>query len=644
MDGPETIEGGAVRAGTANKARSTRQSWWLPGMLAFRDLKDEALLSICLVSAIAAVLAPIMVLAGLKFGFIEILRDRLIQDPGFRRISPVEAQTRPESFFKKLAARPDIAFVQPNISFSGTTARLESTKPGTKLGDSFDIMPTAPGDPLVGEHGGTVPEGDEATLTRSAAAALEVAAGDEIRLVVTRVIGGRREVQNVPLKVRSVLRAAADPERRAYVPLGLVQDVERFRSGIPVVTRKWLGLAAPPLQSFDGVFVLLAEELNEGDVLELATRNGTIGKVVSPEEFEQLTGLAAPDEAAQIVQLVNTNKPVRGQQVAATRTYLGERKAWILPTVRDLAVSLDDGSEPHKVRTFHPDGFKVELAEGSTERWRPWRVAMSFAQVDRVLLPKALAEAKGIKSGDALQLKVLPGSPEDATQGLVMRVVADGTVAGDSFVLHPALAGMLRESRSVRLRFEETLSDLVADDPGFRDFRAYGRTIDDIPGIVRDLQKDGVEVRAKSDIIEQLQRLDTALTWITLIVAAVALLGGSAVLIASFYAAVERKKGELSLLRLLGFSKGGIFSMPIQQSLMLAGAGFLLALALFQAFAALINTYFATDLTVTGNICRLEASHLAIFAAATLVIAVLSSLLAARQTLLIDPAEALRQE
>src|SRR5438067_11127724 len=43
----------------------------LTAVMGFRALWDEALLSLCLVFAIAAVVAPIMVLAGLKFGFIE---------------------------------------------------------------------------------------------------------------------------------------------------------------------------------------------------------------------------------------------------------------------------------------------------------------------------------------------------------------------------------------------------------------------------------------------------------------------------------------------------------------------------------------------------------------------------------------------
>jgi ABC-type antimicrobial peptide transport system permease subunit len=77
---------------------------------------------------------------------------------------------------------------------------------------------------------------------------------------------------------------------------------------------------------------------------------------------------------------------------------------------------------------------------------------------------------------------------------------------------------------------------------------------------------------------------------------------------------------------------------------MLATVGFLFALGLFIAFAGLINAQYASDLTMKGNICRLDAKHLLLFALSSLAIASLSSLFAANRTLRIEPAEALRQE
>lgn len=614
----------------------------LTNRLAFRDLKDEALLSLCLMSAIAAVLAPIMVLAGLKYGFIEILRSKLIQDPSFRLITPVSSQNRGDAFFKALAARPDIAFVQPTVLQSGTQARLEVEE--TKKGEQFDLEPTGPGDPLILENDSLVPGAGEVTLSTPGAEVLGVKVGDTVNVVIFRSLSGRREVQRVPLKVKSILRISADGQRRAYVDVDLVLDIERYKAGITVSSRGWIGVARPPDQAFDGVYLLLETALNEVDAQSLGTSLGFAeAKTVTPADFKTATGLDG-EGVEQILLLSNTAKPVPGSQMVSIATRLGDRKFKMLPVAGLLEVTLEGTQQPVPARSFDPAAFKVAIEKGDASRFQAWRPDASYIQVERVLLPKKLAEAKGIEPGARVNLAVKPRTADDATQALTISVYVDGIVDGDAVLMPPALLGMLLRSRLVAVSYDPKLSTLLRSDIGFLSFRAYGKTIDDVPTIARALMKDGAEVRTKAESIEQLQRLDAALTRMTLIVALVALLGGSAVLIASFYAAVERKKGELSLLRLLGFSRGDIFSMPIVQSIMLASAGFVLALVLFFSFASLINSQYSSDLTLGGSICRLDISHVAMFALATFVIAILSSLIAANRTLQIDPAEALRQE
>jgi putative ABC transport system permease protein len=52
--------------------------------LATAHLLHEWVLTLCLVLALAAVLAPLLVLFGLKHGTIHTLRERLVEDPVFR--------------------------------------------------------------------------------------------------------------------------------------------------------------------------------------------------------------------------------------------------------------------------------------------------------------------------------------------------------------------------------------------------------------------------------------------------------------------------------------------------------------------------------------------------------------------------------
>ena len=64
-------------------------SWFKVLRLASRDYLHEGLMSSCFVLALAAVLGPMMVLFGLKFGIVGAMVDQLIENPLNREVRPV---------------------------------------------------------------------------------------------------------------------------------------------------------------------------------------------------------------------------------------------------------------------------------------------------------------------------------------------------------------------------------------------------------------------------------------------------------------------------------------------------------------------------------------------------------------------------
>src|SRR5262249_208622 len=159
------------------------------------------------------------------------------------------------------------------------------------------------------------------------------------------------------------------------------------------------------------------------------------------------------------------------------------------------------------------------------------------------------------------------------TRDLKIRLVVDALVDGERAFVPTGLAGMLHESRQSKVVYDLVANELAVTSNEHRGFRLYARTIDDVPKLVAFLSQanEGEEAsRPQSAAIERLQRLDGALTRIVLLVGAVALIGGAVVLVASFYGAVERKEGELALLRLMGFERLSVFQFPLAQALFVA--------------------------------------------------------------------------
>ena len=120
--------------------------------------------------------------------------------------------------------------------------------------------------------------------------------------------------------------------------------------------------------------------------------------------------------------------------------------------------------------------------------------------------------------------------------------------------------------------------------------------------------------------------------------------GGIAALIASLYAAVERKKQPLGVMRLLGFSRRDLFRFPIYQGLMIALLSLGAAWSGYFTLAEVINRVFASDLAMGQRICHLPDTHLGLALGLTLLLAWASTLFAAWKSTRVDPAEALRYE
>lgn len=213
-------------------------------------MRHEAVLTLCMIVALVAIIAPLMLLLGLRYGSIEMLRSRLVQNPSYREVWPTATLNLGEAWFEKMRVRPDVQFVIPTI-LRGASIISAQLPDGTKV-LNFDLVPTAAGDPLLLGFGATVPDAGEVVLSKAAAEQLGVVAGAEITLEVLRQRGGRREVQLTAAKIIAVLPFEADGLERVYASLDFVIAVERYREGLAVPAYGWPGGAPTPYLSFDG--------------------------------------------------------------------------------------------------------------------------------------------------------------------------------------------------------------------------------------------------------------------------------------------------------------------------------------------------------------------------------------------------------
>jgi len=195
--------------------------------LALADLWHERVLFLCSALGCAAVLAPLIVIFGLRQGVIEGLRADLLEDPRAREIVSVVNRTLEPALFARLAADPRIAFVVPRTRALSATIVLENAeRPGR--GVRMELLPTAPGDPLLP---GLAAGADGLVLSATAAERLALGPGGQALASVARSRDGAREVLTLPLRVAGVAPPAAALRDAAFAPVPVLLLVEDFLDG-----------------------------------------------------------------------------------------------------------------------------------------------------------------------------------------------------------------------------------------------------------------------------------------------------------------------------------------------------------------------------------------------------------------------------
>lgn len=392
--------------------------------LAARDYVDEWHMSGCFVLALAAVLGPMLVLFGLKFGIVGSMVQELVEDPRNREIRPVGSGRYDEAWLEALGRREDVAFLVPRTRSIAATLELKSASAAQIL--DVELIPTAPGEPLLAADTPVPARSTELVLSASAADKLGVQAGDPIDGSLARRFRGLGERVHLELRVAGVARPAAFEREGAFATLFLVAAVEDFRDGRAVPAFGWAG-------------------------------------------------------------------------------------------------------DPR---------------------------------------------------GDAVR--------------------------------------------------------------SFPSFRLYARSIYDVASLQESLRREGVETRTRAADIEVVQSIDRNLTAVFWVIAVIGLLGFFLSLGASLWANVDRKRRELSVLRLVGFRTADIVWFPVAQSALTAVAGWATASAIYLGVAWGINALLAPQLRADQTLCVLLPRHFAIALLLTVAAAVAAATLGGLRASRLDPSEGLR--
>lgn len=200
----------------------------LVATLAVKDLIFDKKIALCIIFSLVSVIAPLMLLFGLKNGIVTQLQTKLLNDPRNIEIIVLGNKNHPDHFIDEISKRPDVGFVIPLTRSLNAQADLLNTK--EFFAENIEMIPTSKGDPLLGDLAQDL-KPDEIILTSNVAKKINIGVGDEITVLVSRKYENQFEKGKRSVKVVAILETAYFTRPAAFISLSLLIDMENYRDG-----------------------------------------------------------------------------------------------------------------------------------------------------------------------------------------------------------------------------------------------------------------------------------------------------------------------------------------------------------------------------------------------------------------------------
>lgn len=182
-------------------------------------------------TGLAAVLGPLLLLYGFKFGVIAALLAALRDDPTNREIVLRGNYVLQQSDIEKYRSWPEVAFVVP--ATRTIAARIELTGPGPEPASAGSgVLPSGPGDPLL--PAGMVLQPGQIALSGALAGRLKAKVGDHVTGRNRRTTDRGPEEITFDFTVVHIVDRRFATGDRAYVPVDTLFKLEAFLDGYEV--------------------------------------------------------------------------------------------------------------------------------------------------------------------------------------------------------------------------------------------------------------------------------------------------------------------------------------------------------------------------------------------------------------------------
>lgn len=201
--------------------------------IALKELNYDRLMNFCQITAIACIIAPLLLLFSLRHGILSELEDNLVNDPSVLSLTLDTSYRLDDNFFEMLRAHEETGFVVPEIT--ALNALVDIKFPGGVK--RMSVLPTALGDPVV--LGSKIPftekehdlSNSEVFISEAVAVDRKLKVGDTISIMVSRTMNSVREAVKKDLVIRGIISERFVRDDTIMVCKDLINAIDDYRNG-----------------------------------------------------------------------------------------------------------------------------------------------------------------------------------------------------------------------------------------------------------------------------------------------------------------------------------------------------------------------------------------------------------------------------
>jgi len=201
--------------------------------LSLADLWHDRNVSLCMAASLVAVIAPLLLLFGLKHGVVSQLQQELLSDPRNLEVKMLSSGHFDQAWLQRLQDRPEVGFAIGQTRSLNTQADLLGAH--GRFADNVEVIPTRASDPLLATDLSELAP-DQVILSERAAERLDAKAGDTLRLRVARRLNEVNERGERTLQVSAIVSSVRFARPAAFVSPELLMELEHYRDGYLVAS------------------------------------------------------------------------------------------------------------------------------------------------------------------------------------------------------------------------------------------------------------------------------------------------------------------------------------------------------------------------------------------------------------------------